>query len=327
MTSLWWLALPVLALPIWWHRRKLKRADALPLATARFLPRTDPLQQRVWRWTEHVLLLVRCLLLVTVIAWLADLVQPWRGDTVLLAPGTDKAWAAQQAKQAGFPSAEQIVLASRDVFGWLAKHEREWKPGARILIAGNVPMPAAQPAMAHEVIVRSRPAPAARSEQRVAIVSKRAARWSAMFSALDGPQRYVVTTEPDAKTELIIWDMPEAPPVGLRAPLWWIGDAAAFPELSGAAAVDGVRYADSPQGRLWTSAAWPAADPEAARKQFETWQRQHYPPAPYTTPSQVLAATAGALQASVNGALRYFFSIALITLFALERILSHAKRR
>lgn len=327
MTSLWWLALPVLALPVCWHRRKLKRADALPLATARFLPRTDPSQQRVWRWSERVLLLVRCLLLVAVIAWLADLVLPWRGDAVLLAPGTDKAWATQQANQAGFASAEQLVLASPDVFSWLAKHEREWRPGARILVVGNVTMPATQPAMAHELVVRGKPAPAPRSEHRVAIVSQRAARWSAMFAAFDGPQRYLITTKPDAKTELIIWDLPDAPPAGLRAPLWWIGDAAAFPELRGAPSVDGVRYADSARGRLWTSAAWPAADPEAARRQFETWQRLHYAPVPYTAPPQVLAASPGAFQAPVNGALRFFLSIALIALFALERILAHAKRR
>ena len=39
MTSMWWFALPVLLLPIWWHRQKRERVKALPLATARFLPR------------------------------------------------------------------------------------------------------------------------------------------------------------------------------------------------------------------------------------------------------------------------------------------------
>lgn len=327
MMSLWWLALPVLLLPIWWHRQKRERAYAAPLATARFLPRTDPQQRRVWRWLDRTLLLVRCLLLATVIAWLADLLVPWRDDAVLVAPGTDAAWAAQQIKEAGFAQADQIAMTAPDVFGWLARHEREWQPGARILIVGDVPMPSSRPAMAHAVTVRARPITAPKTEHRVAIVSKRAPAWRSLFAALDGPQRYAITEQPEAGSGLIVWDVPEAPPAGLRAPLWWIGDASAFPELKTAAAVDGLRYADSPRGRLWMSAAWPAQNPEAARAQFETWQRLHFAPVPHTTPTQLIAAAPGATQAPVNGALRYLLTLALIALFALERTLAHAKRR
>lgn len=327
MMSLWWLAMPVLLLPIWWHRQKRERANSAPLATARFLPRTDPQQQRVWRWTDRFLLLVRCLLLATLVAWLADVVLPWRGDTVLVVPGTDSALAAQQVKEAGFGSADSAPLATPDAFGWQAQHEREFRPDARLLVVGAAPMPAVRPAMAHQITVRSKPLPVPKSEHKVAIFSKRAAQWRALFAALDGPNRYIVGAGVEPKTELIVWDVPEAPPAHLRAPLWWVGDASAFPELKDAPSAAGLRYADSARGRLWSHPDWPAADPDSARRQFETWQRLHYPPVPYTAPPQTLAAAPGADQAPVTGALRNFMSMALVALLALERILVHAKRR
>ncbi|MES2320420.1 MAG: hypothetical protein V4631_23330 [Pseudomonadota bacterium] len=327
MTSLWWWALPVLLLPIWWHRQKRERANSQQLATARFLPRTDPLQQRMWRWVDRVLLLVRLLLLATVIAWLADLVLPWRGDTVLIAPGTDSAWASQQVSQAGFGKAARIDLPTPDAFGWMAQHEREWRPDARLLVLGKVPMPAAMPRLRHQVTVRAAAAPFAVTEQRVAIVSKRADQWRSLFAALDGPRRYVVDPEPNANSEVVIWDVPEAPPANLRAPLWWVANATAFPELKNAPAVDGLRYADSERGRLWTSSAWPPADAAAARALFETWQRLHYAPVPYAVPPQAIAASPTAGMAPASGALHYLLAFALLALFALERILAHASRR
>jgi hypothetical protein len=319
MTSMWWLAMPVLLLPIWWHRQKRERTNAAPLATARFLPRADPQQQRVWRWTDRVLLLVRCVLLTGLIALLADLTIPWRGDTVLVAPGTDAAWLDRQVIDAGFTGAARLTAA--DPLGWLAAHEREWKAGARLLVAGNVPMPALRPQFRHKVELRTTAPPPVKSEHRVAIVSKRPAQWRALFAAMDG---YVVTDSADAKSELIVWDVPEAPPAGLRAPLWWIGDASAFPELRGAAAVEGMRYADSARGRLWSAA--PPADAGAARGMFETWQRLHYAPVPYLAPSQSIAASQVQLP-PVTGVLRDMLMIALAALFALERILAHASRR
>lgn len=329
MISLWWLALPVLLLPIWWHRQKRERVNAAPLATARFLPRTDPQQQRVWRWVERTLLLVRCLLLATIIAWLADMVVAWRGDAVLVVPGTDAAWAAQQAKDAGFGSAEVHSLPDADAFGWLARHEREFQSDARILVAGDVRMPAVKPAMTHQVLIRSKAGAAApgKSKVRVAIVSKRPEKWRALFAALEAPERYVIADKADGNDALVIWDVPEAPPVELRAGLWWVGDTTAFPELARASAVDGLRYADSARGRLWSHPAWPAADPDTARAQFETWQRLHHLPPAFTAPAQTIDAAPSAAQAPINGALRYLLTLALLALFALERILAHAKRR
>jgi hypothetical protein len=137
----------------------------------------------------------------------------------------------------------------------------------------------------------------------------------------------VVDPAPGAKTELIVWDTPEAPPAGLRAPLWWIGDASAFPELQKAAALDGLRYADSARGRLWADAAWPPRDADSARALFETWQRLHYAPLAYSAPSQALAAAPAAPNEAGGGALREILMMALIALLALERILAHASRR
>ncbi len=327
MTSLWWLALPVLLLPVWWHRQKRERVKAEPLATARFLPRADPQQRRVWRWTDRLLLLVRCLLLLGVIALLADLALPWRGDTVLVARGTDPAWLERQVKEAGFTSARRMELPAGDPLGWLASHEREWKADARLLVAGAVPTPAVQPQFRHRVELRTAPQSFPKSEHHVAVVSKRAAHWRALFAALDGPQRYLVTDTPDAQSELIVWDVPEAPPVSLRAPLWWIGDASAFPELRNAPSIDGMRYAGSARGRLWSSGAWPPADADAARALFENWQRLHFAPVAYPAPSQALAAIPSARIADGAGALREQLLIALAALFALERIMAHASRR
>lgn len=323
--SMWWLALPILLLPIWWHRQRRERTAAAPLATARFLPRADPQQLRVWRWTERLLLLVRCLLLAAAIALLAGLAIPWRGDTVLALPGTDAAWLERQVADARFAGAARLVVA--DPFAFLAAHEGEWKSGARLLVAGAAPMPAVQPKLRHRVELRTEVKPFAQSERRVAVVSKRASQWRALFAALDGPQRYAVTDTPDARTELIVWDVAEAPPASMHAPLWWVGDASAFPELRTAPSVDGICYADSPRGRIWASKDWPVASADAARALFESWQRLHYAPVAFTPPSQVLAPTPSASTAHDSGAWRERILVLIAALFAIERILVHARRR
>ena len=327
MTSMWLLALPVLLLPLWWHRKKSERAGTQPLATARFLPRTDPRQRRVWRWADRALLLVRLLLLGAVIVWLADLVLPWRGNSVLVAPGTDSTWAAQQVQAAGFARAKVIQLPTLDAFGWLVAHESQWRAHASILVLGPVPMPAVRPALAHKVIVVTQALSEPAGEVAVTVVSKRSAQWRALFAAIDGPRRYLVRTEPGPKAELIVWDVPEAPPPGLRAPLWWVGESSAFPELKDAPAADGVRYADSVRGRLWASDAWPPADAAAARALFDIWQRRHYAAPAYITPPQTIAGSPGAAQLISSGALHYPLAFALIVLFGLERLLAHARRR
>jgi hypothetical protein len=131
----WWLALPLLLLPIWWHRQKRQRLKAEPLATARFLPSSAPQQLRVWQWSDRLLLLARCLLLVALIAWLAVTVFPWRGDTVLVDAGVDQAWADQQIRSAGFAIAARETMPA-DVLPWLHRHEHEWRgdAGARAAV-------------------------------------------------------------------------------------------------------------------------------------------------------------------------------------------------
>lgn len=327
MNALWWLGLALLALPVLWHRQRRQRVRQEALATARFLPRTDPQQLRVWRWTDRTLLLVRCLLIVAVLAWLADLVLPWRRDAVLIPAGTDSAWAEREIGQAGFNDASWIAVPGNDPFSWLARHDREWWSGSRLLVLGNVPMLAAPPRSRHRIEVRSRAPAYAQTEQRVLVVSKRAAEWRALFAALDGPRRYKVDDKAEGAAELVIWDVPQAPPAGLRAPLWWAADTTAFPELDKAAQVDGMRYATGARGRVWTAASWPPQAPDAARRLFENWQRLHYAPLPYTMPSQTIAATQGVAPAPASGALRYLLTLVLLGLFATERILAHASRR
>lgn len=327
MNNLWWLALAVLALPVWWHRQKRERVRAKPLATARFLPRSDPQQLRVWRWTDRILLALRCLMLACLVAWLAGLAFAWRGDSVLVAAGTDAAWAAQQIREAGFGDARRIDLPQGDSLAWLHQHEAEWQPAARLLVVGSLPMPASLPQFRHRVELRTRAAPDAASERHIAIVSQRADRWRALFAALGEPKRYIVDSAPGDKSDLIIWDTPDMPPAGLRAPLWWIGDATAIPELKQAASVDGMRYADSARGRLWMDASWPPADADGARALFEKWQRLHYAPAAFPAPSQVFVATESVPLAADSGALRQYLMIMLVALFALERLVAHARRR
>lgn len=331
MTSLWWLALPTLLLPIWWHRKKRVQVEAEPLASARFLPRTEPRQMRVWRWSDIILLILRCLLLACAIAWLADPVFPWRGDTVVVAEGTDARWVEREVKAAGFAEATLLPLPAVEALSWVRAHEREFEPGARLLVLGDIPMPAARPQFRHPVELRTLSKPAARSEVRVALVGDRALEWRRMFAALDGPLRVVVEAAPNAKTELIVWDAANPPPAALRAPLWWVTNEAAFPELAKANTVDGIRYVDSARGRVWTSSAWPPANPAAARRLLETWRALHHAPVPYTTPATTFAPATAPAAASASthasGALRDILMMALVALFALERILAHARRR
>jgi hypothetical protein len=334
MMSLWWWALPIVLLPILWHRQKREQTQAAPLATARFLPQSAPVQLRVWHWTELLLLTLRCLLLLALIALLADPVLPWRGDSVLVVPGADPAFVDRQVREAGLAEARRIDLPGRDAFQWLHEHEREFKPQARLLLVGDVAMPAVLPRLRHPLTLRTQavpPASSAQSDFHVAVHSRRAAEWRKLFAALDGPRRYVLDEQAASQAALVIWDLPQAPPAGLRAPLWWIADASAFPELAKAPHVDGLRYLDSPRGRLWSAAWLPPQDAEGARTMFDTWQRLHAGVLPYTAPPQAplvdAHAPAGPSGGPSSGALRDMLAAALLVLFALERMLSHVRRR
>lgn len=346
---LWWFALPVLLLPIWWHRQKRQRLKAEPLATARFLPVAAPEQLRVWQWRDRILLLVRCLLLLALIAWLAATIIPWRGNTVLLDAGADKAWAEREIGSAGFADAPRVDLPP-DALRWLRQHERDWRPDARLLIvarAGQIAMPARMPQFSHQVEVRTMPAATRATVAAVvrhpvvlSIASGADAAWRSLFAAFDkagdGSNRHVIATAPDATTKLVVWDVPgEAPPARWRAPHWWIAtasaQAAAFPELKGAAVITinglTLKYADSPRGRLWTSDAFPPRDADTARALYEGWQSLGAAPAPaYPMPSQALVTTRSASSTIIDAKPATWLAYVLLALFLLERILAHARR-
>ncbi|MBV7539092.1 hypothetical protein KW842_25310 [Duganella sp. sic0402] len=342
---MWWLALPVLLLPVWWHRKKRQRLKAEPLATARFLPSAPPEQLRVWQWRDKTLLLVRCLLLVALIAWLAATIFPWRGDTVLVDAGADKAWVEEQINAAGFSAATRIDLP-RDALSWLRQNERDWRPAARLLIvarADHIAMPARLPQFSHQVELRAatpQPTAAPSAERHVVLVAAEPVlqAWRSLFAAFDiagnRAYRYVVATEPTAATTLIVWSTPDAAPLAnWRAPHWWIAApvAAAFPELANASrlTVNGVtlKYADSSRGRLWTSDGFPPRDADSAHALFEAWQLLSVATAPaYATPSQNFSSARNALPAISHAKPAVWLGIVLLLLFMLERILTHARR-
>jgi len=312
-------------LPILWHRQKREQTKTTLLASARFLPAAEPKQQRVWRWSDALLLLLRCLLLVTVIALLADLVLSWRGDTVLVVPGTPPAVVEKEVTR--FGKAQRFALPDRDAVTWLHAHEREFEPGARLLVVGDAVMPAVLPRFRHDVVLRTAVAPDAPAERHVALFSDRADAWRRLFAAADGAWRVVVDAVPGPRTEAIVWDRPDAPPAGLRAQLWWVTHADGFPELAHAAAVDGMRWADSPRGRLWQVDGRAPQDPDGGRALFAAWQRLHLVTQPYTAPAQALVPDAAAPAGPASGALRHWLGLALVVLFALERMVTHVRRR
>ncbi|MTV39484.1 hypothetical protein [Duganella radicis] len=388
---LWWLALPVLLLPVWWHRQKRQRIKAELLATAHFLPSAPPEQLRIWQWRDKVLLVVRCLMLVALIAWLAATIFPWRGDTVLVDAGVDKSWAEKEIAAAGFSAASRVGLPP-NALQWLRANERDWRADARLLIiarANQLAMPARLPQYNHHLELRTQAVPlsastpsAAPIERRVALAvpDTRAAAWRSLFAAFgsagEGVAHYVLVPEPDAKATLIVWDTPNtAPPDSLRAPHWWIATApataqsvtaqsvtaqsataqsataqsataqsatapsaaaasplpATFPELANAASltINGItlKYADSPRGRLWTSEAFPPRDADTARALYEAWQLLAAAPAPaYPTPSQTFTAARNSLPAIGDAKPASWLALALLALFMIERILTHARR-
>lgn len=213
---MWWLALPVLLLPIWWHRQKRRRIQAETLATARFLPSAPPRHMRIWRWEEVPLLLLRCLLLVALIVWLAALALPWRGDTVLVGHGVPAAWAGQQAAQAGMAGAQRMALPEdmsfNEVLPWLQSHEREWRKDARLLVlARQVALPAQLPKLAHAVEIRIAPPAAAMSAQPATASAQAAASAQRGSLAVSAEQGAAASASPAAA-------MPARPGAAVAAP-------------------------------------------------------------------------------------------------------------
>lgn len=334
MQPMWWFALPVLLLPVWWHMRKRERTRTELLATARFLPAAAPQQQRVLRWADVPLLLVRLALLLALIAWLAVLAMPWKGDTVFIDASLESSpWAAQQIQSAGMSNAAREPLPA-DLWNWLALNEHEWRPGARFLVlAPRAAMPALRPRLAHATGLRlaptdtaagNAPSASARVAPRerhvvVAVPPQRIANWQALFAAFstaaDGANRYVISDAPTAETELIVWDRQDAePPPSWSAPLWW--------RTGGG---DGQKQA--PQGRIWTAPQWPLHDVDAARALYERWQAATSLTAAYPMQAQSMPAARIKPLPTPLARSPAWLALAMMALFAIERILAHARRR
>ncbi|KQZ40538.1 hypothetical protein [Duganella sp. Root1480D1] len=327
MQPLWWLALPVLLLPVWWHMRKRERTRTDFLATARFLPAAAPQQQRVLRWSEVLLLLVRLALLAVLIAWMAVLAMPWKGDTVFVSPALESSpWAVQQVQSAGMSVAAREPLPA-DLWNWLARNEHEWRPEARFLIlAPHASMPALPPRLAHAVELRLAPpsatAPRTPPRERHVVVSapaERLLRWQALFAAFstaaDGVNRYLISDTPTAATELIVWDRPgKEPPTSWKAALWW-------------RTANSTGQTQTPQGLAWTSPQWPLQDVDAARALYERWQAATVQAAPYPMPAQTIKAGRTKPLPTPLARSPEWLALVLLALFAVERILAHARRR
>jgi hypothetical protein len=351
----WWLALPVLLLPVWWHRQKRRRTQAEALATARFLPAAPPRHMRIWRWDDVPLLLLRCLLLAALVAWLAAVALPWRGDTVLAGSDVPPAWADRQAAQAGLSGAQRMPLPDA-VLPWLQAHEHEWRQGAKLLVlAKQVPLPAQLPKLAHAVEIRIAPpavaasAPAAPTVFPVALVAPpgRRAAWHALFAAFDaagsGSVRHAVAefngSEAPPAASLVVWDHAAPPPAGWHAPLWWV-PSSALPLVPGVdpAAIQTLRIgaipsdlplqvADSARGRLWASDAWPPSDADGARTLYEAWHALHFPPQAWPLAAQTLPPQRTAPLAVPGTRPDAWLAYVLLVLFMLERLVTHVRRR
>jgi hypothetical protein len=312
MTSLWWLGLGLVLLPVWWHRQKRQSTKATPLATARFLPRAEPKQRRVWRWVEIILLLLRCLLIAMVTAWLADMVIAWRGDT-RIAPAADN---------------------GGDPLRWLAAHEREFKKDARIVVEGDAPMPAVAPTYAHAVKLETKPADRPAPVRHVYIESPERERWLALFAAADGPVRYVVDNAVGTQTQLVVWDSEAAPPPGMRAPLWWTSSQQALGSPR-KVAWEGLTLTvgSAPAGRTWQFSPLLPSSAAQARALLSAWEYLETGAAAYAAPPGELAKAPQATAVKplpvdpAPGPLREPLAWCALALFALERILAHVGKR
>lgn len=342
----WWLALPILMLPIWWHRQKRQRTRAKALATARFLPAAEPQQQRVWQWVERLLLVLRCLMLIALIALLADVVSHSRGDTVILAEGLDKAWVEQQIQQTNMQQAQRInfcalsscttgqLAQQQNSLSWLSAHEEQWTKQARILILAldtQVHLPAQQTPFAHQIELGlqatiNKPKPV---EHHIAVVSERAQRWQALFKSYEsaglGNARYIIATRPNTKTELIIWESAVAPDASWRAATWWINDAKAFPTVKIDKEFGFAKYADSAAGRLYLS-DWRISEESEARSLYDFWQKIQPIHEAFLSDSQVFPISEKKASAVLGGQWANTLGFLLAGLFIIERILSHARR-
>lgn len=208
LSPLWWLLLPIFGLPIWWHRQRRHTQKIQTLATAKFLPSAPPQLLRVWRWRDIVLLLLRCLMLLTLIAILAGLFWSWRGDTVFVGNHLDEKWVQQTLQKSGFEHAKQMRFCAEtkfknthenhcdiytdDLFFWIEQQQAQWQTKARWLVlasADQLSMHGQKPVLTHDVLVRIAPLDTNKQTNKtpvfVSIKSTRMAEWRRLFSAFE----------------------------------------------------------------------------------------------------------------------------------------------
>lgn len=258
MSAYWWLLLPLISLPILWLRQKRESSLRQSLATAKFLAAASPHMVQVWRWQEWLLLILRCLLLLIAIAYLASILLRWRGDTVLIAAGSDSAWVEQEINASNMQEAKRMSfcadlsserscdIQSTQILYWLEQHQSWWKKSARLLVlgdAGQIALNAQSPRLAQALDVKvSLPtkkreqdkSKIALEDRYIALRSDRVTAWQHMFTAFaaagNADQHYVWQQAPDARTDLVIWDstqvVPQSWKTNATANLWWLSSGA-----------------------------------------------------------------------------------------------------
>ncbi|MBC3875239.1 BatA domain-containing protein [Undibacterium flavidum] len=257
LSPYWWLLVPIVGLPIWWHRQRRQTQKMHTLATAKFLPSTPPQLLRVWRWRDLLLLLLRCLMLMTMLAILAQPLWSWRGDTVFVGEDLDPQWVAAEIDKAGFKQAPQIQycatakceIQTDHLLLWLEQEQTQWQPQARWLILAQdqqLAMSARVPAVGHTIAVRIAPLALGQGSDKtssptsgqtsskksankqilqVALQTDRADLWRRIFKLFElaGVEnlQFNLTEKIQPNTWLAIWDKQVEPDQNWQAPFVW----------------------------------------------------------------------------------------------------------
>jgi hypothetical protein len=361
--SAWWLALALVLLPIWWHRQKRQRHQATSLATAKFLIASEPQLLKIWRWYDIFLLLVRCLLLIFIIAFLAQVFITWRGDTVIVAKNVDSAWAEQKIKDAGmskvarlsFCETQDCDLVGTDILKALENRQANWKENGRILVLANPQQIelSANPVQlqnALEIRIHSQDQVATKENlnkvktpyliQIVSEDTQRVAQWKTLFSTFNqlgiSPYSYIVSDKAQERTDLMIWESNQQPDTKLRATIWLTQQEKIFPtqtafdqlSLSDEAKYLQMSFANSDQGRIWKGNI-DLTKAEDARAFYAVWQQLAFHQSPYFVNNEQLILPPSIIKKLVanmtDSDISKAFLALLIFLFALERSLVHAR--
>lgn len=355
----WWILLPVLGLPIWWHRQRRLTQKMRTLATAQFLPASPPQLLKVWRWRDRLLLLLRSLILLTMLAILAVLVVPWRADTVFVAKGVTPQALESAVRASGFSNATRLTfcpekicdITTEHLLFWLERHQVQWQAGARWLVvapATALTMSASKPDLSHDLLMRVTASDTTMPQQRTLVVvinttsGARVAEWRRLFSAFEtasaGTLKLTLSEDYDARAALVIWDKPAPRDPAWRAPMIWQTISNAMPTKANVSSASSlmatlqslhidVQLQDATQ--IWTmdpAHDWPLKRLDDAKTLYEAWRSVY--PSIVPLQEQTIKANPAAylsLTASDTGLQNLLLGL-LLFLFALERSLAHVRR-